>query len=110
MSAWCNAGDLTQADGLKRLAVFSNSAPDQVPLTEMMLLAANTTTSQIKLRAGMTPRTFDISYNLFSGAFPEWLVEELAECKEDVTIILDVSPNAVGQISFCQFGLGGSPL
>lgn len=58
----------------------------------MMLLAANTTTSQIELRAQMTPRTFDISYNLFSGTFPEWLVEELAECKEDVTIILDVSP------------------
>ena len=58
------------------------------------MLAANTTTSQIKLRAGMTPRTFDISYNLFSGAFPEWLVEELAECKEDVTIILDVSLKA----------------
>ena len=92
--ACLDAGDLTQADGLKRLAVFSNSAPDQVPLSEMMLLAANTTTSQIKLRAGMTPRTFDISFNQFSGPFPEWLVEELAQCKEDVTIILDVSPHA----------------
>ena len=92
-SVWDDAGDLTHADGLKRLAVFSNSAPDQVPLSEMMMLAANTTTSQIKLRAGMTPRTFDISYNLFSGAFPEWLVDELAQCKEDITIILDVSPH-----------------
>ena len=59
-----------------------------------MLLAANTTASQIKLRAQMTPRTFDISFNAFSGAFPEWLVEGLAQCKEDVTVILDVSPCA----------------
>lgn len=57
----------------------------------MMLLAANTTTSQIRLRAEMTARTFDISNNLFSGGFPGWLVEGLAACKEDVTIILDVS-------------------
>ncbi len=107
-SAWCDAGDLTQADGLKRLAVLSNSAPDQVPLSEMMLLAANTTTSQIKLRAGMTPRTFDISFNQFSGPFPEWLVEELAQCKEDVTIILDVSPHAILPIytrSVCRLSI-----
>ena len=63
----------------------------------MMLLAANTTTSQIRLRAEMTARTFDISNNLFSGEFPGWLVEGLAACKEDVTIILDVSFAATQQ-------------
>ena len=55
-----------------------------------MLLAANTTTSQIRLRAEMTPRTFDIADNQFSGAFPGWLVDALAGCIEDVTVILDV--------------------
>ena len=58
----------------------------------MMLLAANTTTSQIKLRASMTPRTFDISYNGFTGQFPKWLVKSLVDCKEDITVILDVRP------------------
>lgn len=87
-----HVGDLTQAAGLNKLAVFSNTAPNEVPLSEMMLLAANTTTSQIKLRASMTPRTFDISYNDFNGQFPEWLVESLVDCKEDITVILDVRP------------------
>ena len=59
-------------------------------MDDMMLLAANTTTSQIKLRAEMTPRTFDIANNQFTGAFPGWLVDALAECVEDVTVILDV--------------------
>ena len=86
-----HAGDLTQADGLKRLAVFSNAAPTQITVDDMMLLAANTTTSQIRLRAEMTPRTFDIANNQFSGAFPGWLVDALADCVEDVTVILDVS-------------------
>ncbi len=85
-------GDLTQVAGLSKLAVFSNTAPDEVPANQMMLLAANTTTSQIKLRASMTPRTFDISYNGFTGQFPEWLVESLVDCKEDITVILDVRP------------------
>ena len=87
----CHAGDLTQADGLKRLAVSSNSAPLLASMSDLAMLAANTTTSQIRLRAEMTPRTFDISSNGFTGEFPEWLVEALAQCKEDVTIILDVS-------------------
>ena len=87
-----HVGDLTQAAGLNKLAVFSNTAPDEVPLSEMLMLAANTTTSQIKLRASMTPRTFDISYNDFTGQFPEWLVESLVDCKEDITVILDVGP------------------
>ena len=85
-----HAGDLTQADGLKRLAVFSNTAPIQITMDDMMLLAANTTTSQIKLRAEMTPRTFDIANNQFSGVFPGWAVDALADCIEDVTVILDV--------------------
>ena len=38
----------------------------------------------------MTPRTFDIADNQFSGAFPGWLVDVLAGCIEDVTVILDV--------------------
>ena len=90
MEQCLHAGDLTHADGLKRLAVFSNSAPTQITMDDMMLLAANTTTSQIRLRAEMTPRTFDIADNQFSGAFPGWLVDALAGCIEDVTVILDV--------------------
>lgn len=38
----------------------------------------------------MTPRTFDISNNHFVGWFPEWLVDKVAACKEDITLILDV--------------------
>lgn len=53
-------------------------------------MAANTSGSTIRIRALMTPRTFDISFNAFDGTFPEWLVESLADCKEDVTIVLDV--------------------
>lgn len=64
-------------------------------MDDMMLLAANTTTSQIRLRAEMTPRTFDIANNQFSGAFPGWLVDALADCIEDVTVILDVRVCAV---------------
>ncbi len=56
----------------------------------MQAMAANTTGSTIRARAQMTPRTFDISGNLFDGWFPEWMVEKVAACKEDITLILDV--------------------
>lgn len=46
--------------------------------------------STIRARAQMTPRTFDISNNHFVGWFPEWLVDKVAACKEDITLILDV--------------------
>ena len=106
MEQCLHAGDLTQADGLKRLAVFSNSAPTQITMDDMMLLAANTTTSQIRLRAEMTPRTFDIADNQFSGAFPGWLVDALAGCIEDVTVILDVSVCALVATLCPQCNLG----
>ena len=69
-------------------------------MDDMMLLAANTTTSQIRLRAEMTPRTFDIADNQFSGAFPGWLVDALADCIEDVTVILDVRACALS-VTLC---------
>ena len=84
------AGDMEKLDALKRLAVFSNYAPLAITPSELQVMAANTTGSTIRTRAQMTPRTFDISNNAFDGWFPEWLVEKVAECKEDITLILDV--------------------
>ena len=81
---------MQRLDALKRLAVFSNYAPLAITPDELQAMAANTTVSTIRARAQMTPRTFDISNNGFNGWFPEWLVDKVAQCKEDITLILDV--------------------
>lgn len=81
---------MQRLDALKRLAVFSNYAPLAITPDELQAMAANTTVSTIRARAQMTPRTFDISNNGFDGWFPEWLVDKVAQCKEDITLILDV--------------------
>ena len=65
-------------------------------------MAANTTGSSIRARASMTPRTFDISNNQFTGEFPQWLVEHLAECKEDITVVLDVRHHPFPQYQVCS--------
>ncbi|CAL8465974.1 g5510 [Coccomyxa elongata] len=83
------AGDMNDLDGLKHMGVFSNSAPSAVTPDQLQVLAANTSESTIRLRAQMTPRTFQVSNNGFDGWFPEWLVEKVAGCKEDITVVLD---------------------
>lgn len=55
-------------------------------------LAANTTGSAIRARALMQPRVLDLSANSFTGDLPDWLVQALADCTENVTLILDVRP------------------
>ncbi len=82
---------MNDLDGLKHMGVFSNSAPLAVTPDQLQVMAANTSESTIRLRAQMTPRTFEVSNNGFDGWFPEWLVEKVAGCKEDITVVLDVS-------------------
>ena len=74
------------------MGVFSNSAPSIITPDQLQVMAANTSESTIRLRAQMTPRTFELSNNGFDGYFPDWLVEKVAGCKEDVTVVLDVGP------------------
>jgi hypothetical protein len=63
-------------------------------------MAANSSYSAIRARADMTPRTFDISGNQFSGVFPTWLVAAVGDCKENVTVVLDVGSNPFAPLAF----------
>ena len=63
---------------------------DAVCLVPIQALAANTSGSAIRARALMTPRVLDLSANAFTGDMPDWLVQALADCTENVTLILDV--------------------